>query len=160
MPQRITATPAALDLLERLRAEHGDLIVHISGGCCDGSSPMCLRAADLPASPHDVTLGALADVPIVIDGDQDRRWLHPGFHLDAAPGAAGGFSLEALEDVHFTAVSGDPTPTVMVVGSGSVERSSLTAPQPLHRSDTRRPRSPARISAADRRPTPSRRSHA
>ena len=50
MPQQVTATPAALDLLERLRAEHGDLIVHISGGCCDGSSPKCLRAADLPAS--------------------------------------------------------------------------------------------------------------
>jgi uncharacterized protein len=105
MAQRITATHAALDLLERLRAEHGDLIVHISGGCCDGSSPMCLRAADLPASPHDVQLGALADVPIVIDGDQNRRWLHPSFHLDTAPGAAGGFSLEALEDLHFTAAS-------------------------------------------------------
>ncbi len=160
MPQQITATAAALDLLERLRAEHGDLIVHISGGCCDGSSPMCLRAADLPASPHDVRLGAVAGVPIVIDGDQNRRWLHPSFHLDTAAGTAGGFSLEALEDVHFTAVSGAPTPAVMVVGSGSVGQSSLTAPQPLHQSDTRRPRSPARISAADRRPTPSRRSHA
>ena len=160
MPQRITATPAALDLLERLRAEHGELIIHISGGCCDGSSPMCLRAADLPASPHDVELGVLADVPVVIDGDQDRRWLHPGFHLDAAAGAAGGFSLEALEDVHFTAVSGDPTPTVMVVGSGSLGRVVADNAQPLHSSDTRRPRSPARFSAADRRPTPSRRSHA
>jgi uncharacterized protein len=107
MPQRITATPVALDLLERLRTEHGDLIVHISGGWCDGRAPMCLRAADLPASLHDVQLGALAGVPVVIDGDQDRRWLHPSFHLDTAPGAAGGFSLEALEDLHFTAASGD-----------------------------------------------------
>ena len=47
-------------------------------------------------------LGALAGVPVVIDGDQDRRWLHPSFRLDVAPGAAGGFSLEALEDLHFT----------------------------------------------------------
>ena len=46
----------------------------------------------------------------MIDGDQDRRWLHPSFHLDTAPGAAGGFSLEALEDVHFTAASGDREP--------------------------------------------------
>ena len=160
MPQRITATPAALDLLERLRAEHGDLIVHISGGCCDGSSPMCLRAADLPASPHDVQLGALAGVPVVIDGDQDRRWLHPSFHLDTAPGAAGGFSLEALKDLHFTAVSGAPTPTDMVGVSGSLEWVVADNAEPLHSSDTRRPRSPARISAADRRPTPSRRSHA
>ena len=60
MGQRITATPAALDLLERLRSKYGELIIHISGGCCDGSAPMCLRAADLPASPHDVKLGALA----------------------------------------------------------------------------------------------------
>jgi len=73
MTQQVTATPAALDLLERLRTQHGDLIVHVSGGCCDGSSPMCLRS----------------------------------FHLDVAPGTAGGFSLEALEDLHFTATSGD-----------------------------------------------------
>jgi uncharacterized protein (DUF779 family) len=101
--ERVSATPAALDLLERLRAQHGELIVHVSGGCCDGSSPMCLRAADLPASPHDEQLGILAGVPVVIDGDQNRRWRNPGFHLAVAPGAAGGFSLEALEDLHFTA---------------------------------------------------------
>jgi uncharacterized protein (DUF779 family) len=62
-------------------------------------------AADLPASPHDVQLGAPAGVPVVIDGDQNRRWQHPNFHLDIAPGAAGGFSLEALEDLHLTAAS-------------------------------------------------------
>jgi uncharacterized protein (DUF779 family) len=105
MAERVTATAAALELLERLQAQHGDLIVHLSGGCCDGSSPMCLRAADLPAGPHDVPLGALAGVPICIDGDQDRRWKHPNFHLGVATGAAGGFSLEALEDLHFTAES-------------------------------------------------------
>ena len=106
MAPRVTATASALELLERLRVRHGDLIVHVSGGCCDGSSPMCLRAADLPASPHDDQLGALAGVPVVIDGDQNRRWQHPSFHLDVASGAAGGFSLEALEDLHFTAASG------------------------------------------------------
>jgi uncharacterized protein (DUF779 family) len=58
---------------------------------------MCLRAGDLPASPHDVQLGALADVPVVIDSDQNRRWQQPSFHVDVAAGAAGGFSLEALE---------------------------------------------------------------
>jgi uncharacterized protein (DUF779 family) len=104
-PDRVTATPAALEVLERLRSRHGDLIVHVSGGCCDGSSPMCLRAADLPASPHDVELGTLAGAPVVIDADQDRRWKHPTFRLDVAEGAAGGFSLEALEDLHFTAAS-------------------------------------------------------
>jgi uncharacterized protein len=102
MSERVTATPAALELLERLQARHGDLILHVSGGCCDGSSPMCLRAADLPASPHDVRLGTLAGVPVVIDGEQDRRWRRPAFRLDIAAGEAGGFSLEALDGLHFT----------------------------------------------------------
>ena len=102
MTERVTATPAALELLERLRAQHGDLVVHLSGGCCDGSSPMCLRASDLPAGPHDQRLGVLAGVPVVIDGDQDARWQRPTFRLDVAPGDAGGFSLEGLEHVHFT----------------------------------------------------------
>jgi uncharacterized protein (DUF779 family) len=64
---------------------------------------MCLRAADLPAGPGDVRLGVLAGVPVVIDDDQYRRWRRPVFHLDVAPGEAGGFSLEALERMHFTA---------------------------------------------------------
>ena len=63
---------------------------------------MCLRAADLPPSAHDVQLGTLAGVPVVIDDDQDRRWNRPVFHLDVAAGEAGGFSLEALDDLHFT----------------------------------------------------------
>jgi uncharacterized protein (DUF779 family) len=107
MAERVTATPAALELLERLRARHGDLIVHLSGGCCDGSSPMCLRAADLPAGPHDVRLGVAAGVPVVIDADQDRRWHHPAIRLDVAAGEAGGFSLEGLEGLHFTIASPD-----------------------------------------------------
>jgi uncharacterized protein (DUF779 family) len=108
MADRVTATPAALDLLERLRAQHGDLIVHMSGGCCDGSSPMCLRAADLPQSPHDTRLGELSGAAVVIDADQDRRWRHPSFRIDVDSGAAGGFSLEGLNDLRFTASSGPP----------------------------------------------------
>ena len=106
----VRATTAALDAIARLGAAHGPLTFFQSGGCCDGSSPMCLRAADLPASPHDTQLGSLAGVPVVIDGDQDRRWRHPGFDLDVAPGAAGGFSLEALQDLHFTAASAPGVP--------------------------------------------------
>lgn len=102
MADRVTATQAALDLIERLRATHGDVIMHLSGGCCDGSSPMCLRAADLPQSPHDTLLGELAGAAVVIDGDQDRRWRHPSFHLDVEAGAGSGFSLEGLEDLRFT----------------------------------------------------------
>jgi uncharacterized protein (DUF779 family) len=64
---------------------------------------MCLRAADLPAGPHDVRLGDVSGVPVVIDAEQDRRWHRPAFTIDVAAGEAGGFSLEALEDLHFTA---------------------------------------------------------
>ena len=102
---RVVATDAAIAEIRRLKEEHGPLMFFQSGGCCDGSSPMCLRAADLPASPHDVQLGAPAGVPVVIDGDQNRRWRHPSFHIGVGAGAAGGFSLEALEDLHFTAAS-------------------------------------------------------
>ena len=105
MPERVTSTSTARGLLTLLRTKHGDLIVHITGGCCDGSSPMCLKAAELPASPHDVSLGSVAGVPVCIDSDQDRRWKQPNFHLGVAAGAAGGFSLESLEDLHFTAES-------------------------------------------------------
>jgi uncharacterized protein len=102
---RVSATPAALSLLGRLQARHGQLVVHISGGCCDGSSPMCLRAHDLPAGPNDARLGAVADADVVIDAAQDARWGHPEFRLDVAPGPAGGFSLDALEDEHLTLAS-------------------------------------------------------
>jgi uncharacterized protein (DUF779 family) len=57
------------------------------------------------ATPADVQLGAPARGPVVIDGDHNRRWQHPNFHLDIAAGAAGGFLLEALEDLHLTATS-------------------------------------------------------
>lgn len=99
---RVTATPAALSLLGRMRVRHGPLVVHISGGCCEGSSPMCLRATDLPAGPNDARLGEIGDVEVVIDADQDARWGRPSFRLDVAPGAAGGFSLDGLEDEHLT----------------------------------------------------------
>jgi uncharacterized protein (DUF779 family) len=108
MPQRVTATPATLELLERLRAQHGELIVHLSGGCCDGSSPMCLRAADLPASPHETCSSAPPPAsPSSSTATRTAAGSTPSFHLDIAPGAAGGFSLEALEDLHLTAASGD-----------------------------------------------------
>ena len=79
-----------------------------SGGCCDGSSPLCLRDGELLVGPNDVLLGELGGMPVYIDAEQDRRWNHPRFVLDVAPGAASGFSLEGLEDLHLTAESGDP----------------------------------------------------
>ena len=100
MADRVTATPEALELLERLRARHGDLIVHLSGGCCDGSSPICLTVGELPLSPHDLKLGDVAGAGFYIDEELYERWNRPSFVLDVSPGAPEGFSLGA-GDTHF-----------------------------------------------------------
>ena len=105
MGDRVTATPEALDLVERLRAQHGPLVIHISGGCCDGSAPMCLRAADLPPGPNDVHVGGVGATPVVIDADQDARWNRPSIEIATAEGPAAGFSLDALTETHLTLAS-------------------------------------------------------
>ena len=97
----VTATPAALEVIHRLEATHGPLMFFQSGGCCDGTSPICLKDGELPAGPHDVRLGNIGGAPFYIDSDQYERWGTPRFLIDVASGAAEGFSLEGLEGVHF-----------------------------------------------------------
>jgi uncharacterized protein len=103
MPDRVRATPPVLRLLERLAARYGPLVIHQSGGCCDGSSPICLPAAELPPGPGDVLLGAVGETPVYIDGEQFRRWREPELVIDLADGPAMGFSLEGVEGVHLLA---------------------------------------------------------
>jgi uncharacterized protein (DUF779 family) len=98
---RIVATDAALDAIERLTAKHGALMLFQSGGCCDGSSPLCLHAGELLTGPNDLLLGQLGGMPVYIDAEQDDRWNSPQFVLDVAPGPASGFSLEGLDGIHF-----------------------------------------------------------
>jgi uncharacterized protein len=98
---RISATDGALEAIERLTVKHGRLMLFQSGGCCDGSSPLCLHEGELLLGPHDVLLGELGGMPVYIDAEQDRRWNHPRFVLDVAPGQASGFSLEGLDGIHF-----------------------------------------------------------
>jgi uncharacterized protein len=107
MPDRVTATPEALAVVERLRAVHGPLVFFQSGGCCDGSSPMCLHAGELPPAPGDVRLGDVGGVPFYIDSEQDERWGRPRFVLDVAPGGSDSFSLEGADGVHFVTRSPD-----------------------------------------------------
>jgi uncharacterized protein (DUF779 family) len=97
----VTATPAALEVIHRLEATHGPLMFFQSGGCCDGTSPLCFKDGELPAGPHDVLLGNIGGAPFYIDSEQYERWGTPRFLIDVASGAAEGFSLEALEGVHF-----------------------------------------------------------
>jgi uncharacterized protein len=97
---RVTATPLASQMVERLRAEHGPLAFFQSGGCCDGSSPICLKDGELPPGANDLLLGEIAGAPFYVDREQYERWGRPAFLIDAGSGPAEGFSL-SLPDKHF-----------------------------------------------------------
>ena len=94
-------TPAAFEVVRRLEAAHGPLAFFQSGGCCDGTSPLCFKAGELPPGPRDVRLGEIGDAPFYIDADQYSDGASPRFLVDVSTGAAEGFSLEGLEGVHF-----------------------------------------------------------
>ena len=98
---RVVATESAIAEIGRLRAEHGPLLFFQSGGCCDGSSPMCFPAGELLLGPNDVLLGEVDGCPFYIDAEQDERWNRPMLVLDVAPGAGSGMSLEEVDDLHF-----------------------------------------------------------
>ena len=100
-PPRVTATPAALDLVETLTAEHGPILFHQSGGCCDGSSPMCYPRSDFIVGDRDVCLGEVAGAPVYIGAAQFEVWRHTQLILDVVPGRGGMFSLENGEGVRF-----------------------------------------------------------
>jgi hypothetical protein len=106
----VTATPAALEAIARLQGDHGPLMLFQSGGCCDGSSPICLRDGELPLAPSDVLLGEIGGARLYIDGEQYERWHRPAFVIDMAPGPAEGFSL-SLPDLHFVARTPAPERT-------------------------------------------------
>lgn len=99
----VSATEAALDMIHRLEQAHGPLEFFQSAGCCDGSSPICLKQGELPAGPNDLRLGDLGGAPFYVDAEQYRRWGKPRFLIDVLPGAGEGFSLEGADDVHFVA---------------------------------------------------------
>ncbi|MGP4001060.1 DUF779 domain-containing protein [Streptomyces sp. 8N706] len=100
-------TPAAADLLRRLRAAHGPLMFHQSGGCCDGSAPMCYPEGEFRTGGSDVLLADLAvegvtePVRFWMSAAQFERWSHTRLLVDVVPGRGSGFSLEAPEGVRF-----------------------------------------------------------
>jgi uncharacterized protein (DUF779 family) len=98
---RVTATPAAEVLLRELAAEHGPLMLHQSGGCCDGSAPMCYPQKEFRIGGNDVYLGRIADTPVYIGGQQFEYWRHTHLTIDVVPGRGSGFSLEAPRGVRF-----------------------------------------------------------
>ena len=98
---RVIATPAALKLIEELRTEHGTLLFHQSGGCCDGSSPMCFAQGDFIVGDRDVRMGEIGGAPFYISPSQFEYWKHTQLIIDVVPGRGGMFSLENGEGVRF-----------------------------------------------------------
>jgi uncharacterized protein len=104
MVARVLITTAAAELLARLQDRHGPVMFHQSGGCCDGSSPMCYPRGDFLVGDRDVLLGVLEvgdGVPVWISGPQFEAWKHTQLVIDVVSGRGGGFSLEAPEGVRF-----------------------------------------------------------
>ncbi len=101
MVERVLVTSEASSVIDRLRARHGALLFHQSGGCCDGSSPMCYPLGEFRVGAQDVLLGRVADTPVYIGAAQFGYWSHTQLIIDVVPGRGGGFSLEAPEGVRF-----------------------------------------------------------
>jgi uncharacterized protein (DUF779 family) len=101
LPPRVVATEAALALIERLAAKHGPLLFHQSGGCCDGSAPMCYPRGDLLVGDSDKLLGEIGGQPFYMGLAQFGYWRHTQLIIDVVPGRGGMFSLEGVEGVRF-----------------------------------------------------------
>ena len=100
-PDRVTATPAALELIAELTAECGPVIFHQSGGCCDGSSPMCYPAGDFVLGDGDVQLGTIGGAGVYISRSQAAVWAHTRLIIDVVPGRGGMFSLDNGREKRF-----------------------------------------------------------
>jgi len=92
---RIIATESALNLLSELHQQHGALLFHQSGGCCDGSAPMCFPEDEFLIDSNDVFIGEIDKVPFYMAADQFEYWKHTQLTLDITPGRGSSFSLEA-----------------------------------------------------------------
>ena len=98
---RVLCTPAAAAVIDRLRATHGPLMFHQSGGCCDGSQPMCFAQGDFRLGRSDVKLGEIHGCPFYMARDQFEYWKHTQLAVDVRPGRGSSFSLEIPLGVRF-----------------------------------------------------------
>ncbi|MER5171458.1 DUF779 domain-containing protein [Thioclava sp. GXIMD2076] len=99
---KVTATEVALAFLEEIVADHGPVLFHQSGGCCDGSAPMCYPQGEFRIGENDVKLGEIGGMPVYISGAQYEVWKHTDITIDAIPGLGGGqFSLDNGRPLRF-----------------------------------------------------------
>lgn len=98
---RVLATDAALALIDEIRSDYPEILFHQSGGCCDGSSPMCYPANEFRVGETDVKLGEIGGVPVYISGSQFEAWKHTQLIIDVVPGRGGMFSLDNGREKRF-----------------------------------------------------------
>lgn len=101
MVTRVTATPEALEWIARLARKHGPLLFHQSGGCCDGSAPMCYPRNEFKLGSSDYILGEIGGMPFCMSASQFEYWQHTHLIIDVVPGRGSGFSIESPEGVRF-----------------------------------------------------------
>ncbi len=99
--ERVSTTASAVALINRLKQEHGELIFHQSGGCCDGSAPMCYAKGEFYIDDSDVFLGEIAGCPFYMNQDQYEYWKHTHLTIDVVEGRGASFSLEIPLGVRF-----------------------------------------------------------
>lgn len=98
---KVVATDAALELIEIVKAKHGPVMIHQSGGCCDGSSPMCYAQGEFFIGDSDVWLGDIGGAPFYMSKSQYDYWKNTMLIIDVVPGRGGMFSLEGPEGRRF-----------------------------------------------------------
>lgn len=99
--RKVVATEAALELIEQLRSKHGPVMFHQSGGCCDGSSPMCFPLGEFIVGDSDVLMGEIGGAPFYMSKAQYEYWKFTQLIIDVVPGRGGMFSLEGPEGQRF-----------------------------------------------------------
>jgi uncharacterized protein (DUF779 family) len=144
MAARVDVTPAAAEMIRRLREENGPLMFHQSGGCCDGSSPMCFPAGDFLTGDADQFLGELdagtpEPVPVWMSKEQFAYWRHTHLTIDLVPGRGAGFSLEGPTGFRFLIrsrlLTEDETTELDAADAAAADVASVGAhPTPLPRS--------------------------
>ena len=102
---RVAVTQAARELIAEIKARHGEIMFHQSGGCCDGSSPMCYPVGDFRTGASDVKLGEVDGAEFYISGPQFEAWKHTQLILDVVDGRGGMFSLDNGTERRFLARS-------------------------------------------------------
>jgi len=99
--KRLSITDKAIEIIDKLKLKHGDLIFHQSGGCCDGSAPMIFEKEDMYLDESDILLGEVENVPFYMNQDQYEYWKHTHLTIDVTEGRGSSFSLEIPLGVRF-----------------------------------------------------------